>query len=300
MYVIFICTHPIHSLSIDLRYLAKLDSLCRAYITNRKIELQLQSYKGSLNYHMRPLLQTLSIMESQIMNHPAADKMEVVCVSQKDILRACTYYYQEDGTKREKALEAIDWIEDVLPQMKRDVLIRSSGWWDCGRGECYVVVQDKLNWEQISLQGNEFGDHISLDKATSIVSFTYPAIDSCIDHFLMDWERMFMMVNISRQASSVWFKKYKDQLEFNPTDLQELSFSYAKDFTCHIKWISPGQGRPRQYSIELGVADEANKAKLTALPTVNSRNPHWRIANFLRDVLNEKRDLIYFIQVKYG
>ncbi|KAI7875081.1 uncharacterized protein EV154DRAFT_78098 [Mucor mucedo] len=247
---------------------------------------------------MRPLLETLSVMESQIMNHPAADKMEVVCVSQKDLLRACTYYYSEEGgAKREKPSEPIDWIEKVLPQMNHQVLIRSSGWWDCGRGECYVVVQDKLNWKQIDLQGNEFGDHISLDKATDVVSFTYPTIDSCIDHFLMDWERMFMMVNISRQASSVWFKKYKDQLEFSPTDLQELSFAYAKDFTCRIKWVAPGQSRPRQYTIELGVTDESNKAKLTSLPTLHSRNPHWRIANFLRDVLNEKRDLIYFVQV---
>lgn len=58
-----------------------------------------------------------------------------------------------------------------------------------------------------------------------------------------------------------------------------------------------GKGRPRQYSIDLGVTDEANKIKVTTLPTANARNPHWRIAGFLRDILNEKRDLIYFVQV---
>lgn len=215
-------------MSIDLRYLAKLDSLCRAYITNRKIEHQLQAYKGTLNYYMRPLLQTLSIMESQIINHPAAEKMEVLCVSQKDLLKACAYYFQEDGSKREKTLESIPWVESVLPEMKHDVLIRPSGWWDCGRGECYVVIQDKLDWERISLQGNEFGGHIALDKATNVVSFTYPNIDTCIDRFLVDWERIFMMANITRQVSSPWFEKYKGQLDFNPTDLQELSFVYAK------------------------------------------------------------------------
>lgn len=216
------------SLSIDLRYLAKLDSLCRAYITNRKIELQLQSYKGSLKYHMRPLLKSLSAMESQIINHPAADKMEVVCVSQKDLLRACTYHCGEDGVKHEKAIETIPWVENILSSLKHHVLIRSSGWWDCGRGECYVVIQDKLDWKNILLQGNEFGDRITLDKATSVVSFTYPNIDSCIDRFLIDWQRIFMMANITRQISSIWFDKYKGQLEFNPTNLQELSFSYAK------------------------------------------------------------------------
>ncbi|KAI8087237.1 mediator complex subunit MED14-domain-containing protein [Thamnidium elegans] len=292
-------SNAIDNLSIDLRYLAKLDSLCRAYITNRKIELQLQAYKGSLNYYMRPLLETLSIMESQIINHPAADKMEVVCVPQKDLLKACAYYYQEGGVKREKPLESIPWIESVLPEMKNDVLIRPSGWWDCGRGECYVVIQDKLDWERIALQGNELGGHIALDKATNVVSFTYPDIDSCIDRFLVDWERVFMMVNITRQVSSVWFEKYKEQLEFSPTDLQELSFVYAKDFTCNIKWNSLGPGKPRQYNIELGITEDTNKASLTSLPSMNSRNPHWRIASFLRDVLNEKRDLIYFIQILF-
>lgn len=72
---------------------------------------------------------------------------------------------------------------------------------------------------------------------------------------------------------------------------------HKQDFTCKIKWHSQSKGRPRQYSIDLGVSDEANRIKVTTLPTANTRNPHWRIAGFLRDILNEKRDLIYFVQV---
>lgn len=164
------------------------------------IELQLQSFKGSLKYHMRPLLQSLSSMETQVMNHPAADKMEVVCVSQRDLLKTCAYHFADDGTKREKPLETIPWIEKLLPSMKHDVLIRSFGWWDCGRGDCYVVVQDKFDWKNLQLQGSDLGDHISLDKTTNVLSFTYPNIDTCIDKFLMDWERIFMMANLTRQS----------------------------------------------------------------------------------------------------
>ncbi|GAN01025.1 mediator of RNA polymerase II transcription subunit 14-like [Mucor ambiguus] len=289
----------IDNLSIDLRFLAKLDSLCRAYITNRMIELQLQSFKGSLKYHMRPLLQSLSSMETQVMNHPAADKMEVVCVSQRDLLKTCAYHFAEDGSKREKPIETIPWIERLLPSLKNDVLIRSFGWWDCGRGDCYVVVQEKFDWKHLQLQGNDLGDHISLDKSTNVLSFTYPNIDTCIDNFLMDWERIFMMANLTRQMSSSWFEKYNEQLSFNATNLQELSFSYAKDFTCTIQWSSSSKGHPRQYSIKLGTTDDINKAKPAALPTLNSRNPHWRIASFLRDVLNDKKDLIYFVQILF-
>lgn len=68
--------------------------------------------------------------------------------------------------------------------------------------------------------------------------------------------------------------------------------------TCTIKWASPSNGHARRYNIELGLTDEATKTMFKALPSINSRNPHWRIASFLRDVLNESRDLIYFVQVK--
>ncbi|KAI7907734.1 uncharacterized protein BX663DRAFT_9648 [Cokeromyces recurvatus] len=47
------------------------------------------------------------------------------------------------------------------------------------------------------------------------------------------------------------------------------------------------------------MADEGNKTKTTPLPILKSRNPHWRIISFLRDVLNEKRDLIYFVQILF-
>lgn len=67
---------------------------------------------------------------------------------------------------------------------------------------------------------------------------------------------------------------------------------------CKIKWASPGKGHARQYNIVLDIADDVKKTKTPGLPTINSRNPHWRIASFLRDVLNDKRDLIYFIQVR--
>jgi hypothetical protein len=43
-------------------------------------------------------------------------------------------------------------------------------------------------------------DHISLDSNSSILSFTYSNIDSCVDRFLTDWERVFMMANLSRQG----------------------------------------------------------------------------------------------------
>lgn len=190
---------------MDFQYLAKLNSFCRGYITNRKIELQLQIYKEALHYHKRPLLKTISPTETQVKNHPISHKMETICISRQDLLRTCAYYHhQRDGKKKEKRIETVPWIEKLLSRMKNEILIRSFGWWDCDRGECYVVFQDTLDCDNITLQSNDIGDHISLDKLNSTVSFTYANIDTCVDQFLNDWERIFMMINLSRQGNCIY------------------------------------------------------------------------------------------------
>ncbi|CAO3671138.1 unnamed protein product [Rhizopus stolonifer] len=283
----------VDNLFMDFQYLAKLNSLCKGYITNRKIEQQLQAYKDALHYHKRPLLKTVSPIETQVKKHPISYKMETICISRHDLLQTCAYYYHHgEGKRREKKTEAVPWIEKLLPRMKNEVLIRSFGWWDCDKGECYVVFQDTLDCKSITLETSDVGDHISLNKLNNTVSFTYANIDTCIDQFLNDWERIFMMINLSRQVHSVWFAKYKNQLFFDPTNLQQLSFTYAENYTCTIHWKSSAKGRSRRYDVEFGTVDKANRL-------VDSNNPHWKITTFLRDVLNEKRDLIYFVQVLF-
>lgn len=100
-----------------------------------------------------------------------------------------------------------------------------------------------------------------------------------------------MCICVCLIVRSVWFAKYKDQLFFDPTNLQQLSFTYAENYTCTIHWKSSAKGRSRRYDVEFGTVDKTNRL-------VDSNNPHWKITTFLRDVLNEKRDLIYFVQVK--
>ncbi|CEG65647.1 hypothetical protein RMATCC62417_02385 [Rhizopus microsporus] len=286
------------SLIMDFQYLAQLDSLCRGYITNRKIELQLQTYKEALHYHKRPLLDTVLPVETQVKSHPVSYKMETICLPRQDLLRVCAYYYHPgDGKRKEKKTETIPWIEKLLPRMKNEILVRSFGWWNCDRGECYVVFQDRIDCERMTLQEDDIEDHISLDKVNNTISFTYANIDNCVDQFLNDWERIFMMINLSRQVHSVWFTKYKDQLTFQPTNLQKLLFIYAKQYTCTIYWASSAKGRSRRYDIEFGVVGEPSNNKSNVLSA--SSNPHWKVLTQLRDILNEKRDLIYFVQILF-
>ncbi|KAG0184516.1 mediator complex subunit [Apophysomyces sp. BC1034] len=278
------------------------DKVDKAYITNKKVELQLQRYKGLLRCRSRPLLKSLSAAEAQVMHHPAASRLEVLCVSQRDLLRTCAYHRVGDannpsvGAARDKPVEAIPWVERLLPHMNNEVVMRASGWWSSGPSECYVVVQEKFDYKNIPLRSCEISDHMSLDKSTNVLSFTYADIDTCVEQFLADWEQTFMMANLARQVSSKWFRRYKDDLDFDLFDMKELRFTYAKNFTCSIRWDSSNKKRFRQYTIKLDTTDTNSRKKKAMLALSPIRNPHWRVASFLQDILNDKRDLIYFVQ----
>ncbi|KAI8372823.1 mediator complex subunit MED14-domain-containing protein [Radiomyces spectabilis] len=291
-------TMDVDNLSIDLRFMAKMDSLCRAYITNKKIEFQLLRFKKQISYRKRPFLKTLSLVEAQALNHPAADKMEVICVPNGDLLRACTYHNSEgNGVNPPAKDKPIDvWVEKIARHMKKEVVMRPSGWWTSGRNKCFVVIQDKCDLTNIKLRSCKITDHISVDKSTGVLSFNYPEVSTCIETFLLDWERIFMMANLARQVSSLWFRKYKDILEFEPFDMQELKFTYAKYFKCSIRWDVQGNDRPRRYIVELGKKRlTEDQTKQVNLP--DYENPHILVATFLQGILNDKRDLIYFVQV---
>lgn len=128
---------------------------CSACITNCKIELQLQRLRGSINFTSRPLLKSLPTAESQVLNHPAAKKMEVLCVPQRDLLKACVMRNVDEShptaNNREVPLHIRPWVEKMIPEMKNDVVMRASGWWACGRSECFVVIQEKFDWKNMPL-----------------------------------------------------------------------------------------------------------------------------------------------------
>jgi hypothetical protein len=42
-----------------------------------------------------------------------------------------------------------EWLQRVLPSLRGQVIIRSSGWLACGKSDCYVIAELKLNWEKI-------------------------------------------------------------------------------------------------------------------------------------------------------
>ncbi|ORY98525.1 mediator complex subunit MED14-domain-containing protein [Syncephalastrum racemosum] len=295
----------IDNLSIDLRFMAKLDSLCRAYITNRKIEQQLRQSKSAISYRTRPLLSSLPTPDAQVMNHPAAGRMEVLCVPQRDLLKSCLILNidesnaPQNSAAREALLHSQPWVEALLSQVKNEVVMRASGWWACGRSECFVVIQDKFNWGNLSLRTYDISDHISLDKATNVLSFTYTEIDTCIDRFLRDWERIFMMTNLARQVSSKWLSKFGDQLRFEAFNMQELKFTYAKEYACSIRWDALDTTRARQYVINLDLATATETRTSGMRPLQAPRNPHWRVSRFLQDLLSDKRDLVYFIQMLF-
>jgi hypothetical protein len=91
--------------------------------------------------------------------------------------------------------------------------------------------------------------------------------------------------------------------------MQNLTFTYAKDFVCTIQWGSPSKGQSRRYIVDVGTnqGSTPNSGNNTTviMHSVNhlrssvKLNPHWRVISFLQDILNDKRDLVYFVQMLF-
>ncbi|KAI8581658.1 hypothetical protein K450DRAFT_230552 [Umbelopsis ramanniana AG] len=201
------------SLQIDLRLLAKLDSLCRAYITNKQLEMQLAKHKEILSHRSLPF------------NKTALSKLDPTLYPPVVVMGVGARMNQHKHLRQDDT----EWLQRVLPSLKGQVILRSSGWLACGKSDCYVIAELKLNWDKIpQLEICPDMKHVALDKSSKTLSFTYTDVDICFDKFLMDWERTFMMTYLTRFASSSWLKQFQEDLMFQSFDLKTLKYTYCK------------------------------------------------------------------------
>ncbi|KAG2180765.1 hypothetical protein INT44_003772 [Umbelopsis vinacea] len=304
------------SLQIDLRLLAKLDSLCRAYITNKQLELQLAKHKEILSHRSLPFNKTALSKLDPTLYPPVVDKIDVICIPQQDLLRACVFQRMREEVvvmgvgarmNQHKHLRQDDteWLQRVLPSLKGQVILRSSGWLACGKSDCYVIAELKLNWDKIpQLEICPDMKHVALDKSSKTLSFTYTDVDVCFDKFLMDWERTFMMTYLTRFASSSWLKQFQEDLVFQSFDLKTLKYTYCKNYTLSVTWDAPAPGQAPKYLLTLGSRSDSDIDKeappqLQESLTRKQKNPHWRITKLLENSLNEHKDWIMFVQTLY-
>ncbi|KAM3579891.1 mediator complex subunit [Umbelopsis sp. WA50703] len=300
------------SLQIDLRLLAKLDSLCRAYITNKQLEIQLSKHKEILTHRSLPFNQTALSKVDPTLYPPVVDKIDVICIPQQDLLRVCVFQRMREDAMvmgvgarlnqyRYIRQDDTEWLRRVLPSLQGQVIIRSSGWLACGKSDCYVIAELKFNCDRIpKLEICPDMKHVALDKTSNTLSFTYTDVDMCVDKFLVDWERTFMMTYLTRFTSSKWLKQFQDDLVFQSFDLKALKFTYGKYYTLSVTWDVPSAAQAPKYMLSLGCTSSTQKDKenVVIAETLGrtQKNPHWRIQKLLENSLNEHKDWIMFIQ----
>ncbi len=194
-------------LKMDLRFLAKIDSICRAKITLQKIEEQLKD--AAIDYKLemiKPLV--LQTIDPSLHHHPAMATVPTVVINSSRLKIAGV---QAGGS----------------------IIARVEGWWACGRSECRVVFQTRLNADQGPMISDaQKRDHIRFDRSTSILSFSYGKVGGCVKAFLEDWERVMMMSNLAKQLKG-WSDEEGD-VSVKSFDLEMLRIVYAK-----VGWLSP-------------------------------------------------------------
>jgi hypothetical protein len=132
----------------------------RAYITNKQLEIQLAKHKEILTHRSIPFNKTALSKTDPTLYPPVVDKIDVICIPQQDLLRVCVFQRMREEVmvmgvgarvNQHKYLRQDDteWLQQVLPSLRGQVIIRSSGWLACGKSDCHVIAELKLNWEKI-------------------------------------------------------------------------------------------------------------------------------------------------------
>ncbi|KAL1914764.1 uncharacterized protein VTP21DRAFT_8022 [Calcarisporiella thermophila] len=243
--------------SLDLCSLSRIYSLCRAWITTRKLQEQLQSsnipFRIMEYQSLSPRLQTGGQQLS-------ADIIPYIRVSIKDLLwgiRAPAAAYSLFG----------------------DVSMRATGWWAKGPRGCKVLMQVKMRQHHLPpiAEGKISSEHFHLNRSTSTLMFLYRNVDCCLAQFQEELRRVVMLSVAAHQIHCQrWLSDNSVILE--SFDLQTLALCYTKKYRVNIKWdASSGQGR-----FVLDFTVRGNTAR---------KNPHHRIAFFLQDMFNYDADL---------
>lgn len=92
--------------------------------------------------------------------------MEVLCISQSDLLKTCAYRNVDmvvppgnpgaaGAVTEVTRIDLITWVDSIAPRMTNEVMLRASGWWTRGRQQCFVEIQDKVDWSTIPLKSND-------------------------------------------------------------------------------------------------------------------------------------------------
>ncbi|KAG8988548.1 mediator complex subunit [Tulasnella sp. JGI-2019a] len=120
---------------------------------------------------------------------------------------------------------------------------------------------------------------ITYDPASSIISFISDSVDTCVDEFLEEWEKIQKVANLVREVRRTQLKRGWDDIRILSFDLQRVVFAYHSVYTVIIEWV-PLSARPD------GKSNGAYEMEFGVVPgRTDGINPHQALSSSLSSTL---------------
>ncbi|KAG8959331.1 mediator complex subunit [Tulasnella sp. 408] len=164
-----------------------------------------------------------------------------------------------------------------------NVKIKVVDWWS--ERPCRVVTSVRLREVQLVAkdpsgttkeQPFDPARNITYNPTTSIVTFTSFDINTCVDEFLQEWERVERVAGIAREVDQARSRRQWPDIRILRFNLQSVEFIYHSTYTLAIQWVPPSEAGDQSegtYAMDFGI-----------LPTDGARsqsNPHQDVATSL-------------------
>ncbi|KIO18827.1 hypothetical protein M407DRAFT_11687 [Tulasnella calospora MUT 4182] len=98
--------------------------------------------------------------------------------------------------------------------------------------------------------------NITYNPSTSIVTFTSFDINTCVDEFLQEWERVERVAGIAREVDQARSRRQWPDIRILRFNLQSVEFVYHSTYTLAIQWVPPSEAGDQSegtYAMDFGI-----------------------------------------------
>ncbi|KAG8864594.1 mediator complex subunit [Tulasnella sp. 330] len=175
-----------------------------------------------------------------------------------------------------------------------NVKMKVVDWWS--ERPCRVVTSVRLRDVQPVSQGSPPSSQpntplakvlhpsrrVTFDPMSSIISFISDNVETCVDEFLEEWEKIQKVASLVPEVRQTQLKRRWDDIRIISFDLQRVVFTYHSVYTVVIEWVPPSVRSDGQsngaYEMEFGLVPDA----------ADQVNPHQDVASFLSSTLRSQ------------
>ncbi|RHZ78673.1 hypothetical protein Glove_158g47 [Diversispora epigaea] len=241
-------THTVAGFEDEVVLLTKISTVCRAHISYRKVEQQLQ-------------LRNLSFSPVQ-----PESSLEFLDSNTSISLNSAIPVWK---LNKKQLLSRLPMAIDKTIYIFGELYLRYVGTRMIDSSVSSVLISTCLKLNSLPTISNIVSiSHIHYDPTSQVISFNYKVDDSVIENFLNDWNNIVM---ICQAASQVNIQRWEanPMVKLVPFDFEKIKIFYSKDLFVEIKW------KINKYVLRFGT------------DALKGRNPHQIINCYLQEMFYE-------------